>query len=340
MTSLVKGQPIKYRSSGLTEAGARGCKMISGTMTASEDTIKQLKIDPANILSKIVSSLEDTKEFMRAVIGNFSTNYYKDFDPWYRTLDTKARELVSSLGLEVQEQNHLGNRLSYTVCGIHSFGKLPSDFPLSIEARKEIAETNRKIDENKGVSLFTYGLIKEANNGYREARNFKLGDFFSWATFGGLVLTDPHYKYEVIPITKNELLQGLQTEIDSYEQSIVKGELLGAIEARKQFLLQKVYEKIRNANSDYEFVKILESDNRFPAPETGVYVLFQNDGLRSSDIKPFAVKATPRYSEDMVAQFVSTLRKNVENRGFQALEVPERALGFVTNPMSLELKLS
>ena len=340
MVSLTRGQPIKYRYSGQTEAGARGSKMISGAMTSSEDTIKQLKIDPVNTLSKIVSGSEDSKNFMRAVIGNFSTNFYKDFDTWYRALDSKARELISSLDLEVQEQNHLGNRLSYTVFGIHSFGKLPSDFPLSREVWNEINETNRKIDEDEGESSFTYGMIKEANNGYREARNFKLGDFFSWATFGGLVLTDPHHKYEVVPITKNELLQGLQAEIASYEPAIVKGELLGAIEARKQFLLQRVYDKIVKSHCDEEFVKILESDNRFPAPETGVYVLFQNEGLRSGNLKPFAVKATPRYSEDMVAQFIGTIKKNIEDRGFQALEVPERALGFVTNPMSLELRLS
>jgi len=116
--------------------------------------------------------------------------------------------------------------------------------------------------------------------------------------------------------------------------------LEGAIEARKQFLLAKVYQKLQAAESNEQIHQIMGSDNRFPAPETGVYVLI---GANGEGPKLSAVRVNPRYDEDKVAGLMGVLtatERGFETLRFQALEVPEVALKYIQNLKILEVRLS
>ena len=343
MEGLTRGQPIKYRYAGQTEAGSAGSKAISSIMTASDYVISTLEENPLTILPAVMGGSEESKDFMRAVFQHFSFNYHERFDTWYRGLNPGARGIVSSLGVKIEEHDVGRRKPEFIVCESYAFGNLPTDFPLSEKTWAEIRETNRKIDEDKGVQEFTYGVVKTANNGYKEAKNFRLGDFFSWAALGGIVLTDPHHKYDIVPITKDELLLGLNAEINLFEPRINQGGLDGAIEARKQYLLQGIYFKIsqlKNGSND-GIIEVIESDNLLPAPGTGVYAVGLRDGLRKTDFKPFAVKVNPRHEESKVAKVLETMAmKDGMSGHLEAFEVPEKALKFVTNPQTLELKLA
>ena len=108
-------------------------------------------------------------------------------------------------------------------------------------------------------------------------------------------------------------------------------------------MLQRVHDRIKINSSPEEILKVIGADNRFPAPETGVYVLLPNGiGVRNTG-DPFAVKADPRYDEDKIAGIMGVLtnqERRFETLRFQALEVPERALQYITNPKNLKLRLS
>ena len=340
MQTLIAGQPIKFRYSGHTENGARINKATFGMLTASKALSELLIDNPDEFLRTYKGFSEQVNDFLRATISNWSQNSREgEFDRWYRASSPEVKSFLVELCLEVQPIEQMGGQ--HYVTGTYSFGKLPSDLPLLEGIRMQIEENSRKIDEDKGAKEFTYGIMSAANNGYKEAKNFKLGDWHSWATFGGLVLTDPNYAYEVIPITSLDLLRGLQAEIDAYEPAITKGGLDGAVEARKQFLLQRVYDKLKATPFPKEILKILGSNNRFPSPETGVYVLLPNRIGAKEIEEPFAVRANPRYDEDKIAGIMGVL--TAEEKGFktlQALEVPERALSYVSNLRTLEVRLS
>ncbi|MBU3913308.1 MAG: hypothetical protein KKE50_04405 [Nanoarchaeota archaeon] len=339
---MIAGQPIKFRYSGHTENGARGNKAIFGMLTASDVLSGLLRDNPSEFLKTYKGSSEQVNDFLRATIGNWSQNSHEgEFDKWYRASSPEVKAFLRDLKLEVRPIEQMGGQ--FYVTETHSFGELPKDLILPAEVRKQLDDNSRRIDQDRGVQDFTYGVMSVANNGYKEAKNFKLGGWHSWATFGGLVLTDSNYAYEVIPITSTDLLGGLQAEIDAYEPLISKGGLQGAVEARKQFLLQKVHDKLKTSSSPEEILKVIGADNRFPAPETGVYVLLPSEvGVRNKG-EPFAVKANPRYDEDRIAGIMGVLtaeERGFETLRFQALEIPERALGYIATPRNLEVRLS
>ncbi|MBS3072152.1 hypothetical protein J4408_04135 [Candidatus Pacearchaeota archaeon] len=342
MQTLTTGQPIKFRYSGHTENGARENKAIFEMITASKALSEFLRDNPTEFLRTYRCSSEQVNKFLRATIGNWSQNSHKrEFDKWYIQSSSEVKVFLKDLGLKVQQIKEMDGQ--HYVTETHSLGELPKDLILPVEIRRQIDENSRRIDTDEGVQDFTYGVMSVANNGYKEAKNFKLKDRHFWANFGGLVLTDPNYAYEVIPITSIELLEGLQAEIEAYEPLISKGGLQGAVEARKQFLLQRVHDRIKINSSPEEILKVIGADNRFPAPETGVYVLLPNGiGVRNTG-DPFAVKADPRYDEDKIAGIMGVLtnqERRFETLRFQALEVPERALQYITNPKNLKLRLS
>ncbi len=335
-TQLVAGQPIKYRYSGQTENGAKCNKALFAMMNVN-DVLKDLLRDKPNEFLATYSGLSDESNgFLRAVIGSFSQNSFEgEFDEWYKSSSPEVKTFFDELGLEVKPIEEMGGQ--FYVIETHAFGTLPEDLPLPESIQKELAENAKRIDEDRGVKEFTYGIMHTCNEGYKDAKNFQLGDWHSWATFGGLVISDPTYSYEVVPITKDELLGGLQGVIDSYEPAIESGDLCGAVEARKQFFLEVVYDRIKEANTPEEIFQVFESDNLVPSPGTGVYVLISNKGS-------FAVKADPKYDENTVAGVMSVLNPEGHDgigiMKYQIFEVPQKALDCVPEYKTLEVRLS
>jgi len=340
LANLKEGQPITFRYSGQTENGARGNKAIYGMLTASEALSKLLRDNPEEFLRIYRGSSEQVNNFLKASIGHWSQNSHEgEFDRWYKNSSPEVKLFLQELRLKVQPIEQRGGQ--HYVTETHSFGELPVDLHLPELIRKQIDENSRRIDEDKGWESGKLGVIKTSTPaGYVDAFTFGLGDWHSWSTFGGLVLDDPNYAYQVTPITRDALLSGLQTEMENYRDLIVKGGLEGAIEARKQFLLAKVYQKLQAAESNEQIHQIMGSDNRFPAPETGVYVLI---GANGEGPKLSAVRVNPRYDEDKVAGLMGVLtatERGFETLRFQALEVPEVALKYIQNLKILEVRLS
>ena len=266
---LVAGQPIKYRYSGHTEKGAISNKTLGNMMIAREAVIEYLRDKPEEFLRTYQGSSPEVHHFLGAVVSSWAMNENDNVIRWYRQSSPKTRLFLKKLGFKVGVQD---------ITKVRPLGEPPADLFLPARVWGKIHKNSRRIDEDKGVPEFTYGIIGAVHpNGYKEAKNFRLDERLdSWNEFSGLVLSDPTYAYEIIPITSKDLLGGLQAEIETYEPRIAPGGSQGAIEARKQFLLQQVSLKLEKASSPKRILEVMCSDNRIPAPETGVYVLLRD----------------------------------------------------------------
>jgi len=341
---LVAGQPIKFRYSGPTEDGAEISKKANTLFIVEDYLTGLLKSDPKHFLERYEQqSSPEVKKFTEALICGWAYNWrfnkQEEFDRWYETTLPEMKKFIDNLKLD---EVRMAPPLPPPV---------PADITLPSDIEKKIDEELKRIDEDRGVPNFTYGVMGRVYPGYKGVFSFELGGG-RWADFCTTDITDSFHTYEVEPVTKEEMLSGLQAEIDAYEPLIVKGGLEGAVEARKQFLLQELYKKLDATKSHEERLQVMESDNRFPAPETGFYVLIPRELIPQElegEEKPFAVRANPRYDEDEIAGLIGILKakergfeilRGFETLIFEALEVPEKALGYIKEAENLEVRLS
>ncbi|MFH1420673.1 MAG: hypothetical protein ABIG30_01765 [Candidatus Aenigmatarchaeota archaeon] len=182
---------------------------------------------------------------------------------------------------------------------------------------------------------YIIGILKApAHVGSVYPINAHFGDKFSSTKFESFTYRDP--PTDIVPVTLDELLSGVQEVIDKYEPLIAQGGLKGAHEARRQFILQQVYNKLSAAKGNEGRLAVIESDNRIPAPGTGLYVMIDREHGKPL----FGVRATPRHDEDTIAKAMTALLYKDECLPtVEASEVPERALDFVENPRKLTLEL-
>jgi len=340
---LVPGQPIKFRYAGQTESGANLNKAVSEVMDVIEYISGFLYADPQGFVKTYSKPSKQERDFLGSAVHHWVMNNSRQFGDWYIKSAPKVKTFLKrDLELDVKPYKKGGSE--FYLEGDHSIGKLPASLSLPVSLRDKLAEDAKAIDGDKGDADFTYAIY--APQGACEvAETFKLiGDFSTWAKFGSRVLSDPMRSYETAPVSRQKFLGELLKEGLSYEPRITQGGLQGAIEARKQNLMKEVYLKLAKDFSPQNALKVMNSDNRFPSPGTGVYVLLPGKIISNQGIEPFALKVEPRlYTEDKIAEIVGVLTTKERDMGslhFQALEVPQKALKYISDPRKLEVRLS
>lgn len=340
LAGLKEGQPIMFRLySGQTENGAGENKMLFSSMMVMDYLGGLLTQERALLLQRWTVSSPEARKFIQGAVYNWASNHDEEFDKWYKQTSPEVKAIMGEMDLGIQQIEGFGNL--YRVTKAHSLVEVPKDMSLPAQISEEIAKREKDIDEDKGWARGKLGVIKTSTPaGYVDAFTFELGDNHN---LGRLKLARRNLTMsanQVTPITRDALLSGLQTEMENYHDLIAKGGLEGAVEARKQFLLAKLYQKLQVAESNEQIHQIMGSDNRFPAPETGIYVLIGGNGKEPN---LSAVRVNPRYDEDKVAGLMGVLtatERGFETLRFQALEVPEVALKYIQNPKTLEVRLS
>lgn len=150
--------------------------------------------------------------------------------------------------------------------------------------------------------------------------------------------------------SEQEFMDHLDSIDRKFEETTAQGGLKGAVSARRQHGLQSVKEYVewRSARM-LEFVK-------FPEPKTGIYVLMGIYSGQGESDQLQGIEAIPRVSESPLGQIlfdifptgIGGILNDIYNtpstsRGslvaYRAFEVPRRALDFVKNPLSLEIRL-
>jgi len=342
---LKAGEAVKFRYSGQTEQGKRSNKARFGILTASEYIVDLLKRSPTSFLEAYKGKSEDVYEFLRASIADWSKNDMDGFSSWYLNNANVSREvgsfIQSGLAMVFEESD---GKVSLKETQSFSSKSLPKDMPLSEEVRAIIDENSARIDADNGDSGFKYGIMTDVSPGWKGATTFKLattdhrGHRSSWYSLDDeCVSNDTRNTHEVVPISMMEVIGVLKSEIDSYETLITKGGFEGALEARKQYLLQQLASRLEGSDSHEERLGVMKSDHRIFAPETGVFAMYEEGLPRGQEPVPFAMRADPSFSEERVGKLVSELHINNQGRkrSYEAIGVPEKALGYVGKTKTL-----
>lgn len=143
-----------------------------------------------------------------------------------------------------------------------------------------------------------------------------------------------HDGWIVYPSNIHEVLAESQKVIDSYEQDISQGGLLGCVKAREQYFLQGILDEIKDAEKAQPWV--LNKRMELIQPSTGSYVVSVISPDAEEEI--FGLTADLPYCETAVANIVKTQRNDKSNNTtYKAFQVPDSLVSIVedSNPVAL-----
>ncbi|MBU4086597.1 MAG: hypothetical protein KKB21_03410, partial [Nanoarchaeota archaeon] len=224
-------------------------------------------------------------------------------------LASTAEPVLKRLGIKVIEGGDYSR-----ISGGRIIGNISLDNDLPEEMRGEIRRVFKQVDDYKevlGIGIFV-------------SRSRVVTPRLVWPGFEvkSLINGDKVPGFGII--SKERIIEGLDEEIAKYNP-VGRG-LQQAINARKRVLLGNVRESVRTTGNSEVFEIMTKKDNRFPGPETGVYVIEQGNNLFTAYINPKApseqiledlLNATARFSDSRVfevpKEFLEIVRADEES---------------------------
>ncbi len=312
MSNIELGQAVEFGYSGYTDSAAarerqilaRGvCEGYVFDLLKTKQGVKRLS-DEFCLRNWIVG--RERRGFLTDVIytaGAGKQSRRKEL------LASTAEPVLNRLGIKIIKEGDYSR-----ISGGRIIGKISPDDDLPEEMRGEIRRVFKQVDDYKevlGIGIFV-------------SRSRVVTPRLAWPGFEvkSLINGDKVPGFGIISeggiISKGRIIERLDEEIVKYNP-VGRG-LQQAINARKQVLLGNVRKSVLTAGNSEVFEIMTKKDNRFPGPETGVYVIEQGNNLFTAYINPRAP------SEQILEDLLNATSSFSDSRVF---EVPKEFLEIV-----------